>query len=46
MAEIGTSRSVARAALLFLGHYLLGAVATALAAVAAMNHLDGRLADW
>lgn len=35
-----------RAAALFVGLYLLGAVVTALTAVAVMNHLDGRLADW
>lgn len=35
-----------RSTALFIGLYLLGAVATALAAIAVMNHLDGRLADW
>ncbi len=32
--------------LLFTALYLLGAIATALAAIAVMNHLDGRLAQW
>lgn len=35
-----------RGAALFVGLYLLGAVAAALAAVAVMNHLDGRLAHF
>lgn len=38
--------NAARNLLLFIGLYLLGAVATALAAIAVMNHLDGRLAQW
>lgn len=43
-----TRREIAmvRSAALFVGLYLLGAVATALAAIAVMNHLDGRLASW
>ncbi len=35
-----------RSAAVFVGLYLLGAAATALAAIAVMNHLDGRLAQW
>lgn len=35
-----------RSLLLFTALYLIGAAATALAAVAVMNHLDGRLAHW
>lgn len=35
-----------RSTALFIGLYLLGAVATALAAIAVMNHLDGRPAQW
>lgn len=35
-----------RSTTLFVGLYLLGAVAAALAAIAVMNHLDGRLAQW
>ena len=35
-----------RSTALFLALYLVGAVATALAAVAVMNHLDGRLAHF
>ena len=38
--------SPARGTAIFIGLYLLGAVATALAAVAVMNHLHGRLAQW
>lgn len=35
-----------RSAALFVALYLAGAVATALAAIAVMNHLDGRLAHF
>lgn len=43
-----TRRDIAmvRSAGLFIGLYLLGAAATALAAIVVMNHLDGRLAHW
>ena len=35
-----------RSAAVFVGLYLLGAAVTALAAIAVMNHLDGRLAHF